>query len=264
MKKSWIPAALIAAFILTGWTYFKEDVPFSYTVNKTRTAPKIDGNLEDRVWQKAAWTNNFTDITGDATKPPLQQTRCKMLWNDQYLFIAAELAETDLWATLKNHDDIIFRDNDFEVFIDPNNDGSQYFEIEINALGTVMDLFMHKTYKKGGPMDMQWNTTGMVSAVQLQGSLNDNRDTDSNWTIEMAIPYSCMERPGRISKAAAGQTWRINFSRVQWQLEKSGTGYEKKKRPDGKALPEDNWVWSPQGVIDMHLPENWGFIHFRD
>jgi hypothetical protein len=26
--------------------------------------------------------------------------------------------------------------------------------------------------------------------------------------------------------------------------------------------PEDNWIWSPQGVIDMHRPERWGFVQF--
>jgi hypothetical protein len=186
-----------------------------------------------------------------------------MLWDDQYLYIGAELFEKDLWATLKNHDDIIFQDNDFEVFIDPNNDGTQYYEIEINALGTVMDLFMHKTYKQGGPMDMKWDTKGMISAVQLNGTLNKSSDTDSSWTLEMAIPFSCMERPGRISKPEAGQTWRINFSRVQWQLEKSGIGYIKKKKSDGTKISEDNWVWSPQGIIDMHRPEKWGFLVFK-
>ena len=110
---------------------------------------------------------------------------------------------------------------------------------------------------------MKWDTKGMISAVQLNGTLNKSSDTDSSWTLEMAIPFSCMERPGRISKPEAGQTWRINFSRVQWQLEKSGTGYIKKKKSDGSKIPEDNWVWSPQGIIDMHLPEKWGFLVFK-
>lgn len=29
-------------------------------------------------------------------------------------------------------------------------------------------------------------------------------------------------------------------------------------------LPEDNWVWSSQNVINMHLPEMWGFIQFSN
>jgi hypothetical protein len=30
------------------------------------------------------------------------------------------------------------------------------------------------------------------------------------------------------------------------------------------GLREDNWVWSPQYSINMHLPERWGFIQFSN
>lgn len=237
-----------------------QKVPRDYFVSKAPKSPLIDGRINKKEWKYASWSEWFVDISNK--EKPLLNTRCKMLWDDQYLYIAAYLEETDLWATLKKHDDIVFQDNDFEVFIDPNSDASQYFEIEINALGTVMDLFMHKTYKRGGPMDMQWDSKGMKSAVFLNGTLNDNSDRDRYWTIEMAIPYSCLERPGRVSRPQAGTSWRINFSRVQWQLEKEGSTYVKKKYSDGSRIPEYNWVWSPQGAIDMHIPEKWGFLHF--
>ena len=29
-----------------------------------------------------------------------------------------------------------------------------------------------------------------------------------------------------------------------------------------KPYPEDNWVWSPQGVVNMHYPEMWGYVQF--
>jgi len=71
---------------------------------------------------------------------------------------------------------------------------------------------------------------------------------------------------------AAGDTWRINFSRVQWRhnhetldaanmragAPHAGDGTPYVKRP----LPEDNWVWSPQWAIDMHLPQFWGKVTF--
>jgi len=87
----------------------------------------------------------------DHNKPkPYYDTRMKMLWDDNYLYIAAELEDLHTWATLDNHDDIIYRDNDFEIFIDPDGDGLNYFEIEINALGTILDLFLAKTIQKKG------------------------------------------------------------------------------------------------------------------
>ncbi len=36
----------------------------------------------------------------------------------------------------------------------------------------------------------------------------------------------------------------------------------KKKDKNGQPLPEHNWVWSPQGVINMHYPERWGYLQF--
>src|SRR5262249_18704041 len=49
----------------------------------------------------------------------------------------------------------------------------------------------------------------------------------------------------------------INFSRVEWQTDVVGGGYRK---TEGRR--EDNWVWSPQGVVDMHRPERWGYLQF--
>ena len=49
----------------------------------------------------------------------------------------------------------------------------------------------------------------------------------------------------------------MNFSRVQWALEVANGAYRKvpKRR-------ENNWVWSPQHVINMHRPETWGYVQF--
>lgn len=236
----------------------------SYTVRKTNQPMVIDGKLDDPAWRKAKWTNNFMDIEGLHQPIPLYNTHVKMLWDSAYLYIAAQLEEPNIWGTLTNYDEIVFRDHDFEVFIDPNNDGNQYFEIEINALGTIMDLFMFKSYKKGGPMNMGWNATGMKTAIGIDGTLNDNRDTDKGWVVEMAIPYSCLNKPGRNYLPQIGNPWRINFSRVEWTLEKSGTGYVKKLQDNGKPIPEFNWVWSAMGLVDMHVPERWGYLYFKE
>jgi hypothetical protein len=52
---------------------------------------------------------------------------------------------------------------------------------------------------------------------------------------------------------------------VQWHLEAGEGGYTKRlDGKTGKPLPEDNWVWSPQGAINMHMPERWGYVQFSD
>ena len=98
----------------------------------------------------------------------------------------------------------------------------------------------------------------MKSAVHLDGTLNVVTDTDRGWSVELAVPWSALgELARRASPPADGDQWRVNFSRVQWALEVVNGAYRKVK--DRK---EDNWVWSPQHVINMHRPETWGYVQF--
>src|SRR5262249_52033134 len=80
---------------------------------------------------------------------PRSRPGAKMAWADRYLYVAAELEEPHVWATLTDHDAVIFRDNDFEVFIDPDGDNHEYYEIEINALSAEWDLLLDKPYRDG-------------------------------------------------------------------------------------------------------------------
>ncbi len=194
------------------------------------------------------------DIEGDVRPVPRYESRAKMLWDNEYFYVAAEMEEPHLWATYTEHDSIVFQENDFEVFIDPDGDTYDYFEIEINALGTVFDLRLVKPYREGGPALHEWDAVGMQSKVTLRGSLNDPSDVDEGWTVELAIPWSCL---GNRTAPEVGAIWRVNFSRVQWQLDIVEGMY--RKVPDTR---EDNWVWSPQHAIDMHRPEMWGYVVF--
>lgn len=225
--------------------------------------PSIDGQLDDTAWSAAPWSETFVDIEGSAKPAPRWATRVKMSWDSSYLYLAAELEEPDLWATITTRDAVIYRDNDFEWFIDPDGDTNRYFELEINALGTVWDLFLDKPYRHGGRANNGWNITGLRSAVALNGTLNDPSDRDAGWSVEMAIPWDAFADSGRtVVPPAAGTRWRINFSRVQWDLDVRDGTYQKRLTPEGKPIPEHNWVWSPQGEINMHIPERWGGVTF--
>jgi hypothetical protein len=172
--------------------------PKQYECHRAVASIKIDGRLDDAAWTNAAWTDAFVDIQGDHHPKPRFRTRVKMLWDDQYLYIGAELEEPDVWATLTAHDSVIFHDNDFEVFLNPTGDGLKYFEFEINTLNTGWDLFLDKPYKKGGKADNSWEMPGYKSAVAIDGTLNDPRDTDRGWSVEL---WRC--RGARSSNGAA-------------------------------------------------------------
>jgi hypothetical protein len=240
--------------------------PRTYACARAGQAIVIDGRLDDPAWADAPWTDPFVDIEGDRKPAPRHATRAKLAWDDAYLYIAADMDEPHLWATYTERDSIIFHENDFEVFIDPDADTHLYNELEINALNTVWDLLLVRAYRDDGPAIHMWDIAGLKTAVHLRGTLNDPSDEDDGWSVEIAIPFAALaETAGAACPPRPGDRWRINFSRVQWRLDVRDGVYTKRLDPEtSRPLPEDNWVWSPQRVIAMHEPEHWGIVEFRE
>ena len=224
----------------------------TYEAPRTKGTVKIDGKLDEAAWAKAAWTPAFTSI--DKGAPVARQTRAKMMWDEKYFYIAVELEEPQLWATYKEHDAQIFRDPAVEIFWDPEGDGLDYFEWQTNAWGTTWDLKLSKPYKKGGKADNGWEIPGLKQAIALRGTLNDPKDTDQGWTVELAFPWEAF---AGARAPQAGAEWRVTISRVDWKAEIREGKYVKDEKAPGLFS-----LWSPHGEPDMHLPEKFGRVRF--
>jgi hypothetical protein len=233
--------------------------PNGYVCFRASEPVTIDGKIDDAAWAAAPWTDDFVDIEGAAKPRPRFRTRVKMLWDDENLYIAAELEEPHVGALLTRHDSYIFHDdNDFEVFLDPDGDNHLYAELEMNALNTTWDLLLTKPYKDGGWAIDAWEIDRLRTAVRVDGTMNDPRDADRGWTIEIAWPWKGLAQIAACEVPPRdGDQWRINFSRVQLPRHFRDGRY--RRIPD---KPEENWVWSPQGAINMHMPERWGYLQF--
>lgn len=234
--------------------------PLTYHCQKTNIAPVIDGDINDLSWLKIDFSTKFVDIQGDKMPKPRFETRMKMMWDDSMLYIAAYMEEPHVWAKLTKDESIIFYDNDFEIFIDPDGDNHNYYELEFNALNTKWDLFLTAPYRAFQPVIYGWQALGLKSAVKIHGNINDTTGgVDSCWTFEAAIPLSILSETLKERKSPGmGDVWRVNFSRVQWKAEFLNGEYKK------TSNVEDNWVWSPQHEINMHRPEFWGYMVFTD
>ncbi len=236
------------------------EAPPGYVCLRTAKAPNIDGNINDDCWTAAPWSGEFQDIEGSIRPKPTHRTRFKMLWDDQGFYLAAEIIEPHVWATITQRDAVMFYDNDFEVFFSPDDDTHAYAEIELNALNTLWDLLLTKPYIEGGLAFNDWNITGFQSAVKVQGTLNDPSDIDTGWTIEMFWPWkNLQELNNKTVPPQNGSRYRMNMSRVEWD-----TTIENGKYVKVPKKPEHNWVWAPTGVIDIHRPHRWGYVVFTD
>ena len=234
------------------------DAPRAYVAGQPAVPPVIDGRLDDSAWADAPWTDDFIDIEGDVKPVPRFRTRAKMLWDEQYFYVAAWMPEPHVWGTLTARDSIIYNDNDFEVFIDPDGDSHDYYELEVNALNTQFDLMLTRPYRCGGSYDIGWAIDGLQTAVDIEGTLNDASDEDRLWTMEIAIPWSSLaSHANRPIPPEDGDHWWVNFSRVEWQHELVDGVYRRKP-----GVREDNWVRAQQDAIDMHRPQYWGRVQF--
>ncbi|MBL7472389.1 carbohydrate-binding family 9-like protein [Robertkochia sediminum] len=236
-------------------------VPQTYEAFFADSEIVIDGKGDEQGWEKTPFSDKFIDIEGEIT--PQFETRMKMLWDEHYLYFYAEMEEPHVWGTLKQRDTVIFYNNDFEIFIDPDGDTHEYYEFEMNALNTVWDLLLVKPYRNGGSVLDHWNINGLKTAVHIDGSLNDASDEDRGWSVEIAMPWDVLSEASHMPVPPEGKFWRVNFSRVNWDHDLKDGRYSRKKDEDGNFAPEYNWVWSAQQVVNMHEPERWGYVYFK-
>jgi len=257
-----------------------------YICHKTNRAPKIDGKLDDPCWQKAPKSQRFVDLVTGI--PGFLDTRMAALWDNRNFYVAYWIEEPNVQARLTERDSFIWTENDVELFI-AGPDG--YYEFQINAAATIYEVFYiwQDAYKKGGNFDrpefdlashrvdvlggfqdasrygkhprgrrwafMDWDFPGLTWAVGVDGTLNDDRDIDRGWTVELSFPWKSMEAlaQGRPLPPNNGDMWRMDFSRFE-ALHCCGSRVE----------PGPGWALNRHGVYDSHIPECFSFVHFSD
>lgn len=250
-----------------------------YTAYRVNEPIKIDGRLDEPAWQRAPRSPRFIDIlTGE---PVIHDTRVSLLWDDENLYLAYRVEEPLVHAKFTNHNDPIYYDNDVEFFIAGRD---AYYEFEVNAFNTSYEVFFiwNEAYEKGGfaqssefersklaPFNgvgftqhprggrlgnFNWSFPGMQTAVFIDGTVNDDKDRDRGWTVELAFPWKGLQWLAKADNHSLppkdGDTWRMDFSRFNTY----------KEAPPAKD--SGGWVLSRHGIWDSHIPECFPFVRF--
>lgn len=171
----------------------------SIKICRTKSPPVIDGYGNDPCWKTCEVATGFFKYGKEDLADAKSEVR--MCYDDHNLYVlfdslepitalaAAKVKEAQVWLSDHAH-----------LFLDPNRDGINYFEIGVDTAGTVADI---KNSPSGA--DMKWN-----GEYEVKTGLNWN----VGWMMEMRIPFKTL---GKAAKD--GETWGVTFARTDMSNE---------------------------------------------
>jgi hypothetical protein len=239
MDRQWIQLfSVIVWLVLVGTTAAGERP--EYQVSKTSVPIQVDGRLDDPSWQAVSAVGSF--VNSHDGSPSSLQTEARVLYDDSYIYFAFECEDDNLWATYTQRDEHLWLEEVVEVFVHADPTRPSYIELEVNPLGTMLDIYLLDIRK---PLLYEsWNSARLKWAVQTRGTV-DGEAGDSGWSCEIALPLEDVVTAPSIPPKQ-GERWRLNLYRVE-------------KKPARAGL-----AWAPTYLRDFHLPNMFGEIVFSD
>ena len=232
---------LAISFCLSALTILGQATPRlpTYEVRRTATPIKVDGKLDDAAWTIAPTVGEFVNNSDGSQSQ--YKTEARVLYDDNFLYFSFRCADDNIWSTMKRRDEHLWEEEVVEVFLQADPGQPSYIELEVNPLGTMLDIYLLGARK---PLHYEsWNSEKLQWAVQVDGTV-DGKGGDHGWTCEIALPMEdIVTAPHRPPQP--GDRWRMNL-------------YRGEQLPKPAAL-----AWSPTLQDDFHIPKRFGEIVFR-
>jgi hypothetical protein len=211
-----------------------------YEVHRASTPIIIDGKPDDKAWADAPAVELI--FPWEAQTGAKQKTTARLLWDDDYLYVSYECADTDIVAQFTERDDPTYRDDAVEIFINPKpTQTGIYYGLEMNARAVLYDYLMYDSRYALKRFNMQ----GVKLASFIRGTLNARGDEDTGWSLEVAIPWVNFEEMAK--RPEPGTAWTFNMAR--WD------GVEPNRRMSMRADPL-------QPRANPHVPARFGQLAF--
>ena len=207
-----------------------------YHVRRTSAAVTIDGKDSEPDWQLAQQSPIFEVAEGG---PKLVgSARARLLWDDHNLYAMVDVEDEDVYSQYKKQDDPLWKEDVVEIFIDADRNRHGYVELQVNPRNAHFDAWFPVTRAKES--HFEW-TSGMKSAVQVRGTVDERGDHDKGWSVEIAVPLADVKGMDPAMKVtippAPGDRWRLNVIRVDLPRGQGGVAASS---------------WSPITIRDFH------------
>ena len=161
--------------------------------------PRIDGRLDDAVWQTSAVASTFKQRDPEEGADATESTTVRIVYDESHLYIGALLADatpTEIRASELRRDNTLESDDTFSVLLDTYHDHRNGFLFRVNPRGTRYDALVRNESRF---LYAEWDEQWIAAAVL----------TEDGWSVELAIPFKILRFTGD-----ARQTWGVNFERV--------------------------------------------------
>ena len=228
----------------------------------------IDGKADEAAWKGAQILGPFVDVgTGQPNASFPSNGKVRMLWDDQNLYVFAEMTEADVTGGFDDKTKKVPAKDDkkdsewtvggqpklwtkdaLEMMVDPGpaGDNKGYFELQFNPQNKTFhaqfDDFRSPSTEPNGPFGHEDWDPKLKSAVVVNGTMDKPGDKDTGWDVEIQIPWTAFAlangdagAPHAKSPPSVGDVWRMNFyamnknNAVAWSAP-MGQGFHKAAR----------------------------------
>ena len=190
---------LFLSFLASG-----QEIKRSLKVKKIDQEIKLDGVLNELIWQEAEAADNFWQQFPTDSLKALDKTEVKLLYNNTHLFIGVTANSIGGNYTVNSlRRDYSSRNNDnVTILFDTFNDGQNGFLFGVNAYGVQREALLSNRAVDLRGFNLTWDTKWKSESTY----------SDDKYVVEYAIPFSSLKYPEN-SKTWGFQAYRYDFQR---------------------------------------------------
>jgi hypothetical protein len=220
--------AVMVTFMLLFWASSALFAEYPrYMVKHASGKITIDGKLDDADWVAAQSFGDFKfPWWKDGEK---EQTEVKMLWDEKFLYVSFRCQDKHIWADHYNSNSATCLDDCAEIFWNPNPGKSlSFYQFEINCIGNALSTYYHfEDQGKSGAYIIIPPHIGQT----IQGTVNNDQDTDDGWIIETAIRFSDYPELSPKTNPSAGDEWSVGLHRCGGKTNEQYSQWSPSKTP---------------------------------
>lgn len=179
----------------------------TFKVAKAKNNITIDGKMDELDWKntEAGSFEYFYRIEKSTDK---QKTTFRMLWDEENLYLFYECEDKYITARETKRDGPTYLDDCAEIFLIPVPDSlNMHFCFEVNLYKTINDLIYINNFYNDTDGSINSYNPDITAEVNINGTLNDNSDIDTGWSMEMAIPLTNFRKLTELNPIKTGTKW---------------------------------------------------------